>query len=308
MEQNQQTPSITLIPAIILFGGLTLILMALFSARPSFDPAKVVVVPTETAAPTQPAATATPQTVALAYDPAMIAAGETLYQTTCSACHGFNAKGIPGLGKTLIGSEFVDGLSDADLVHFLTVGRDIRDPLNTTGMVMPALGGNPGYTEEDMLHVVAYIRSLNTVPAGESAAVQPSATPQPSGPQPTATEWKPPIVVSSGSSEAEPTTVAQLPSQPSFSGPGASIYVKSCSGCHGVDGAGLPYMAGSLADSELVTSRNGFGLENFLTMGGPPINPEVAYPHPYRGGYPELSNQDIRDVIAYLYTLPAVTE
>src|SRR6187549_1499209 len=94
-----------LLPAVILFGGLTLLLVGLLASRPSAAPVKNNEVTSTTsqasAVPTTGAAEVTEaaQTVALALDPAKVKAGETSFQTICAACHGFNAKGIPGLGK-----------------------------------------------------------------------------------------------------------------------------------------------------------------------------------------------------------------
>lgn len=88
------------------------------------------------------------------------AAGKTKFEGTCSACHGMDAKGLPGLGKDLTTSTFAIGLSDDDLVKFLTVGRDTGDPLNTTGVQMPPRGGNPALTEKDLHDIVAYVRTL----------------------------------------------------------------------------------------------------------------------------------------------------
>src|SRR5262249_37032726 len=90
-----------------------------------------------------------------------------------------------------------------------------------------------------------------------------------------------------------------------FSSDGQEWYVRSCSACHGVDGRGLSNLAPSLADSTLLNNRDGIGLLNFLTKAQPPVNPEVAYPHPYRGGYPELTDAQIQQIIVYLYSLPS---
>src|SRR5262245_16055535 len=68
--------------------------------------------------------------------------GQAKFASTCSACHGPDAKGLTGLGKNLTTSEFAKGLSDADLIAFITKGRDTSDPLNTTGVQMPPHGGN----------------------------------------------------------------------------------------------------------------------------------------------------------------------
>lgn len=88
-------------------------------------------------------------------------AGQSLFSGTCVACHGADATGISELGKTLVGSEFANGLSDVDLVAFLEVGRSDGDPANTTGLDMPPKGGNPSLDGDDLFDIVAYIRSLN---------------------------------------------------------------------------------------------------------------------------------------------------
>lgn len=88
--------------------------------------------------------------------------GQELYMGTCVACHGPDAKGVPGLGKSLHASEsdFVREKSDTELVEFIKVGRRPDDPLNTTGVDMPPKGGNPALSEEGMYDIVAWIRTL----------------------------------------------------------------------------------------------------------------------------------------------------
>jgi disulfide bond formation protein DsbB len=105
--------------------------------------------PDPTAAPPPPAASGD------------AANGETLYGGTCIGCHGPDATGIDGLGKSLVGSEFVNRLSDSELVDFLIVGRPTSDPLNTTGVDMLPRGGNPSLDDGDLLDIVAFIRTLN---------------------------------------------------------------------------------------------------------------------------------------------------
>lgn len=86
--------------------------------------------------------------------------GQKLFMTTCVTCHGPDAHGLPGLGKNLVTSEFVGSQSDRGLVEFIKVGRAPDDPLNTTGVRMPPRGNNPALTDEDLYHIVAYIRSI----------------------------------------------------------------------------------------------------------------------------------------------------
>jgi len=87
--------------------------------------------------------------------------GQTLFTGTCSACHGADAKGVVGLGKDLTTSTFVAGKTDPELVDFIKTGRPTGDPLNTTGVDMPPRGGNPALTDDDLLDIVAYIRSFH---------------------------------------------------------------------------------------------------------------------------------------------------
>lgn len=87
-------------------------------------------------------------------------AGEDIFSSTCTACHGPDAMGLEGLGTQLVDNEFIQGHSDDELVEYLTVGRATDDPANTTGVAMPPKGGNPSLTESDLYDVVAYLRTL----------------------------------------------------------------------------------------------------------------------------------------------------
>jgi disulfide bond formation protein DsbB len=80
--------------------------------------------------------------------------------TACSACHGPEGAGVPGLGKDMTQSEFIAGKTDDELVEFIKAGRPASDSLNTTGVDMPPKGGNPALSDEDLYDIVAYIRSL----------------------------------------------------------------------------------------------------------------------------------------------------
>jgi disulfide bond formation protein DsbB len=87
-------------------------------------------------------------------------AGKTHFDSVCIACHGADATGVVNLGKDLTTSEFVKGLSDQELVDFIKTGRSVSDPANTTGVDMPPKGGNPALSDQDLLDIVAYLRTL----------------------------------------------------------------------------------------------------------------------------------------------------
>ena len=86
--------------------------------------------------------------------------GKTLYQQSCASCHGMNGEGVPGLGKDMTHSDFINNLSDAELVEFIKQGRSASDPLNTTNIDMPPKGGNPALNDEGIYDIVAFIRSI----------------------------------------------------------------------------------------------------------------------------------------------------
>ncbi|MBC8194874.1 MAG: cytochrome c [Acidimicrobiia bacterium] len=88
-----------------------------------------------------------------------VSAGADVYKSTCSSCHAPDASGLKGLGKELVGTTFMSQASD-DLVAFLKVGRGPSDADNTTGVQMPPRGGNPSLGDDDLLNVVAYLKSL----------------------------------------------------------------------------------------------------------------------------------------------------
>lgn len=89
-----------------------------------------------------------------------VSIGSEIFHETCVACHGASGMGIAGNGKNLVYSDFVANTDDAALAAFIKRGRDPGDPANTTGVGMPAKGGNPTLTDQDFIDVVTYLRAL----------------------------------------------------------------------------------------------------------------------------------------------------
>jgi cytochrome c5 len=97
-----------------------------------------------------------------AVDPALLDhPGRDAFLASCSACHGANAEGIEGLGKSFITSEFVKSSSDKELMTMIKMGRPVWDPSNTTGLDMPPKGGNPAITDDQLTDIIGYIRSVS---------------------------------------------------------------------------------------------------------------------------------------------------
>jgi len=90
-----------------------------------------------------------------------VAQGGEFFASTCSACHGPDAKGLPNLGKDLTTSEYVRDIDDETLLMLFKEGRPSGHELNTTGVDMPPKGGNPSLSDEDLVKIVAFVRSIN---------------------------------------------------------------------------------------------------------------------------------------------------
>lgn len=111
------------------------------------------------AAPTSTSAPAPTEKPAGPSNAELVEIGEKAF-ATCAGCHAADATGVTGLGKNLVGSEFMKNTSDADLRTLIKVGRSSSDPANTTGIDMPPKGGNPALDDAKIEGLVAYIRSL----------------------------------------------------------------------------------------------------------------------------------------------------
>lgn len=89
-----------------------------------------------------------------------IASGTKLFASACTACHGQGGVGIAGNGKRLVKNEFIGSIDDDALMAFIKAGRAPTDPKNTTGIQMPPKGGNPALSDDDILDIIAYLRTL----------------------------------------------------------------------------------------------------------------------------------------------------
>jgi disulfide bond formation protein DsbB len=217
-----------------------------------------------------------PSSTSASYDPVLVAEGQQLY-VLCAACHGPDARGIPNLGKDLVESEFVAAQTDDALVQFIITGRPIWDPLNTTGIDMPGKGGNPAMTSEDVVAIVAYLRTLSAQNSGETQAAP----------------------VSNEDVVYDSALVAE----------GQALYVL-CAACHGPDARGIPNLGKDLVESEFVAAQTDDALLEFIRTGRPiwdPLN-TTGVDMPGKGGNPAMTDEDILAIIAYLRTLSAQSE
>jgi len=87
-----------------------------------------------------------------------IAHGEQIYLQSCAACHGLDGMGVANLGNQLRGSDFFATNTDEQLLAMIRAGRELNDPANTSGLVMPPSGGRPDLSDADILAIIQFLR------------------------------------------------------------------------------------------------------------------------------------------------------
>ena len=94
---------------------------------------------------------------------AAYARGRELFIAKCTSCHGEKGEAKEGGGKDIGVSDFVAAASDEELLKFITTGRPVSDPLNTSGIDMPPKGGNPDLNDKKILDIIVYVRGLQLI-------------------------------------------------------------------------------------------------------------------------------------------------
>jgi len=96
--------------------------------------------------------------------PEMLKEGKTLFAGAgiCAACHGADAKGMPGLGANLTDNKWLhsDGSYDAIVKQIMT---GVPASQSTSGAAMPPKGGS-ALTDAQVKAVAAYVWSLSHPP------------------------------------------------------------------------------------------------------------------------------------------------
>jgi ubiquinol-cytochrome c reductase cytochrome c subunit len=88
--------------------------------------------------------------------------GKALFAQTCATCHGQDGAGMIGRGPDLTESKFVGRKTDEELLEFTKVGRKPSDPESVMGLLMMPKGGNNHLTDDDIRHIIAYMRTIHT--------------------------------------------------------------------------------------------------------------------------------------------------
>lgn len=86
---------------------------------------------------------------------------------------------------------------------------------------------------------------------------------------------------------------------------GEKHYMQTCATCHGKDAEGLPNLGKGLLDNAFIQETSDAEMVEFLKKGRPASHPENTrgIDMPPKGGNPVLSEEDLRDIVAYVRTL-----
>jgi mono/diheme cytochrome c family protein len=103
--------------------------------------------------------------------------GEMLFELTCATCHGQDGRGLPHQGVDLRTSLFIAKRTDAELLNFLKVGRQPRDPDSVRGLYMPPRGGNFALEDDRLADIVAHLRVMQRKFAQANANPAPALSP-----------------------------------------------------------------------------------------------------------------------------------
>jgi len=197
--------------------------------------------------------------------------GTATFNQSCAVCHSPTGDGIPGLGKPLRNSAFVQSQSDEELFRLVVDGRSPTDPLNTTGVAMYPRAGNPALSDNAIHAVVGYVRTLQ----------------DPDAPHVSLDPW---IIAPTDTADSGEVAIGQ------------TEFIASCSACHGRSGEGVDNLGKPLADNEFIQSKTDKELMTFVKMGRSSWDPAntTGLDMPSKGGNPALSDEDIDKIIQYI--------
>lgn len=242
-----------------------------------------------------------------------VARGKRFYNTSCIACHAENAKGVPNLGRDLVGGAYARRVSDADFVAMIIRGRRQGDPGFTGPVAMPPRGGREDFDDQAIRDIVAYLRALQEPTRISSAAIpevhvdlldgpaEAVATAAPASSTPAASTG---AYALSGEADGSPASF-----DPEVLKRGKRVFA-SCIACHAKDGSGVKMQGASLADSTFIRSKSDVELREFIKTGRAPGAPgtRLNLNMPPKGGNPSLKDNQLDDVVVYLRWLQAEAE
>jgi len=234
--------------------------------------------PVEAPASAAPAADAPATTVASGD------VGKATYDKVCFACHAQGIAGAPKHGDMAAWEPRLEKGTEA------LYANAINGFTGSAGM-MPAKGGNPALSEDEVKAAVDYMLAAvgggngGTAAAGETAAPASEAEAEPAA----ASEAAP------ADGAADDAAGAEAAAATADSGRGKEVYDAACFVCHTPGAAGAPKLGDAAAWSERIakgadklyhSAINGFMGNNGMM--------------PPKGGRPDFSDDDVKAAVDYM--------
>lgn len=229
--------------------------------------------------------------------------GEQVVTAVCSACHAAGALGSPKIGDKAAWAPRIAQGYETLIKHAI---EGIRS--------MPARGGNPDLTDNEIANAVAYManqaganfkspehggashggaaptETAEAAPAAAPAAVAPAATPAPA-PAAQAKAAAPAAPAAAPAEEAKPAVVAEA-AKPVVSGKSGEEVVKGvCAMCHAGGLMGAP----KIGDKDGWAPRIAQGYDTLVQHALHGIRMMPA-----KGGNPGLSDAEVARAVAYM--------
>jgi disulfide bond formation protein DsbB len=108
-----------------------------------------------------------------------------------------------------------------------------------------------------------------------------------------------------GGGDDEPAATEPPPEAAGDAANGKELFAKTCAACHGPNGEGVQGLGKPFAGSEFLQDTSDGDLLAFLKKGRPPGDAAntTGVDMPPKGGNPALTDDDLRDIIAFMRTL-----
>jgi cytochrome c5 len=209
---------------------------------------------------------------------------EQIVTQVCAACHQAGVLNAPKIG------------AKEDWEPRMAQGLDTLVSHAVNGYnAMPAKGGNPNLTEDDIRASTLWMLAESGIEASDDAPAEPAAAEpaaaEPAAAEPAAAEPAAAEPAAAEPAAAEPAAAADIATGSADLSKGEQIYKTACFACHDTGAANAP----KLGDKGAWARRIAQGMD---TLVGHAINGFNAMPP--KGGAMHLSDEDIGNTVAYM--------
>ena len=219
--------------------------------------------------------------------------GQQVFAQVCKTCHEPGIAGAPKMGDKAAWAPRI-ATGESTLVQHATAGYQGK-----TG-VMPAKGGNPGLTDDEVHRAVVYLANAAGAAWKEPAATQTAAAPAapakaPAAAAPSATAAAaaaaPTAVASASAVPAAPAAAATAAASGGSAGDGKPVYDQTCHVCHATGVAGAP----KFGDKAAWAPRIATGMPALYNAALHGLNAM-----PPKGGNTTLTDAQVKAAVDYL--------